>query len=79
MFGKITNSTGIDFAVHCCGATWARSNSTRLVGHLSAACPIGPDEAEKGKPTGRHDVELWQLDRKIATFTHKQKGRASLP
>ena len=45
-------------------------------GHFYEAVPlICADDAEameKAKPLAvGHDVELWQLDRKVATFNHK--------
>jgi hypothetical protein len=46
-------------------------------GHIQSRVDLTCEDEEAAKEQAKqlvdgHDVELWQLDRKIATFTHKQ-------
>ena len=47
-------------------------------GHFQQAVPLDCADDDAAKQAAEqlvdgHDVELWQLDRKIATFNHKPK------
>jgi hypothetical protein len=57
-----------DYRVYFVGADGHFFDAVALV------CADDAEAIEKAKQLAHgHDIELWQLDRKVATFTHKPK------